>query len=99
MALRHEIARAQRSHGRLVFAYLDVDGLKATNDLNGPTAGDALLRGVVDVLRSKLRPYDPIVRVGGDEFVCALSDIDLDAARLRFDQIQDALEGGSVTVA
>ena len=98
MALRHEIARARRSNGRLVLAYVDVDRLKATNDTHGHAAGDDLLRDVVAVLRSKLRPYDPIVRVGGDEFVCAMADIGLGAARLRFDEVQRALEGGSVTV-
>lgn len=97
-ALRHEIERARRSRGRLVVAYLDVDGLKATNDQDGHAAGDARLREVVAVLRSNLRPYDPIVRVGGDEFVCAMSDTDLDGARLRFDRVQEAIEGGAVTV-
>jgi diguanylate cyclase (GGDEF)-like protein len=91
LELTREIARARRSGGRLVLAFVDVDSLKARNDRDGHAAGDALLQSVVDAIRSKLRSYDPIVRFGGDEFVCGLSNTDLDGARRRFDEIRDAL--------
>ena len=92
LALQREVNRARHSGGRLVLAFVDVDGLKEVNDRDGHAAGDALLFDVAATIRSTLRSYDPIVRVGGDEFVCALSDFDLDAARLRFDEIQAALD-------
>jgi diguanylate cyclase (GGDEF)-like protein len=90
-ALQQEIDRAQRSDGRLVMAFVDVDGLKSVNDSEGHAAGDALLRAVAAAIRSHLRSYDPIVRFGGDEFVCALSESDLDAARRRFEGISEML--------
>jgi len=100
--LQHEIDRAARSDGRLVLAFVDVDGLKEVNDRDGHAAGDALLRDVVQVIRSKLRSYDPVVRFGGDEFVCALSSSDLDDARRRFEAIRAELagvrEGASISV-
>ena len=89
--LTKEIARARRSGGRLVLAFVDVDSLKLRNDRDGHAAGDALLRSVVAAIRSKLRSYDPIVRFGGDEFICGLSNTDLDGARRRFGEIRDAL--------
>jgi diguanylate cyclase (GGDEF)-like protein len=102
LALANEIARARRTHGRLVLAFVDVDSLKERNDDQGHAAGDALLRGVVTAIRSKVRSYDPIVRFGGDEFVCGLSDTDLDGARRRFDEIRDAIRQsdapGSISV-
>ena len=70
--LEREISRARRGNGRLVVAYVDVNGLKAVNDTRGHAAGDALLARVVAALRSNLRPYELVVRVGGDEFICAL---------------------------
>jgi diguanylate cyclase (GGDEF)-like protein len=91
LELTNEIARARRSGGRLVLAFVDVDSLKLRNDREGHAAGDALLRNVVAAIRSNLRSYDPIVRFGGDEFVCALSNTDLDGARRRFDDIRVAL--------
>jgi diguanylate cyclase (GGDEF)-like protein len=100
--LTNEIARARRSGGRLVLAFVDVDSLKERNDREGHAAGDALLRSVVAAIRSNLRAYDPIVRFGGDEFVCALSNTNLDGARRRFDEIREALRQldhtGSISV-
>ena len=102
LAIQREINRARHSGGRLVLAFVDVDGLKEVNDRDGHAAGDALLVDVATTIRSKLRSYDPVVRFGGDEFVCAFSDFGLDGVRLRFDEIQGALErtrkGGSISV-
>jgi diguanylate cyclase (GGDEF)-like protein len=100
--LRREIARARRSDGRLVLAFVDVDGLKPINDLQGHAAGDALLRDVAAALRTALRSYDLVVRYGGDEFLCALTGTDAEGARRRFDEVARRLtertEGASVSV-
>lgn len=71
--LQREVDRARRTGQSLVLAFLDVDGLKAVNDAGGHAAGDRVLVRVAEALRTKLRPYDLIVRYGGDEFVCALA--------------------------
>jgi diguanylate cyclase (GGDEF)-like protein len=86
-ALEHELGRARRTGEGLVMAYVDVDGLKATNDRDGHAAGDARLKDVVAVMRSKLRSYEPIVRYGGDEFVCSVAGVDLAAVQVRFQEI------------
>ena len=76
LALRNEIDRARRADGKFVIAYIDVDGLKGVNDRNGHAAGDRVLRMLVATMRANLRSYDPIVRFGGDEFVCGIASID-----------------------
>ena len=100
--LQREVDRTRRSGGRLVLAFCDVDGLKQVNDERGHAAGNALLTGVADAIRSRLRSYEPVVRVGGDEFVCALTEVDLEQAGRIFDDIQGALakakDGASVSV-
>ena len=102
IVLRHEIERAERSTGELVLAYVDVDGLKSTNDRHGHAAGDALLCDVAAALRSNLRSYDPIARWGGDEFICTFSDTSFDAARDRLEEARAALvqmqPGASISV-
>jgi diguanylate cyclase (GGDEF)-like protein len=90
-ALQGEVDRARRGDGRLVLAFIDVDGLRAVNNRAGHSAGDALLRDVVSAIRSKIRSYEPIVRYGGDEFLCAVSNVDLDQAEERFDAIKESL--------
>jgi diguanylate cyclase (GGDEF)-like protein len=85
--LEREIDRARRSDGRLVLAFVDVDGLKAINDVHGHAAGDQLLRDVAVALRTGLRSYDLVIRYGGDEFLCALPGSDIEGARRRFDEV------------
>ena len=65
--------------------------MKALNDTQGHSAGDALLKRVVALINGHLRSYDLIIRVGGDEFVCAMSDTTLVDARRRFEKVADAL--------
>jgi len=93
LALTHEIDRARRSGRSLVLAVIDVDALKALNDSQGHAAGDALLRDLPEAITSTLRSYDVTVRWGGDEFVCGLSDVTLEAASDRIAEIQLALNG------
>ncbi len=90
-ALGRELARARREGERFVVAYIDVDGLKATNDTAGHAAGDARLRDVVSAIRATLRDADPIVRYGGDEFVCAVTGLDVVAVHERLDDVREAL--------
>ncbi|MDX6370430.1 MAG: hypothetical protein QOG93_1932 [Gaiellaceae bacterium] len=96
-----EIERAHRTGGRLTVAFIDVDGLKTVNDELGHAAGDRVLKLVVETLRSNLRPYDVIVRYGGDEFVCAMPNLSVAAARERMDRMATLLaaanEGHSIT--
>jgi diguanylate cyclase (GGDEF)-like protein len=87
----HEIDRARRATKLLAVGYVDVVGLKAVNDAHGHSAGDALLARTVRAIRSHLRSYDLIVRLGGDEFLCAMSGATMADARQRFDAIQAAL--------
>ena len=91
VALQNEVDRARRADGRLVLAFVDVDKLKLLNDRDDHPAGDALLKGVVATIRAKLRSFDPVVRYGGDEFICALAGTDPDDAGRRFAEIQDDL--------
>jgi diguanylate cyclase (GGDEF)-like protein len=90
-----QIERANRTGGRLALAFIDVDHLKAVNDSQGHTAGDALLRLIGDTVRANLRPYDVLVRYGGDELVCAMPNVSGIDARKRFQKIVAAVGAGS----
>ena len=91
LALRNEIERARRSDGRFVIAFIDVDGLKGVNDREGHAAGDKVLRTLAATMRANLRSYDPIVRYGGDEFICGVASIDPAEVQHRIGVIDQSL--------
>lgn len=101
LTLENEIVRSRRSEEHFVVAFLDVDDLKHFNDERGHDAGDELLTKIVEVLRHELRAYDPVVRIGGDEFVCGLVATDMATARKRVSDIRVAIDdaaASSVTI-
>ena len=90
-ALQGEIDRARRGDGKLVFAFVDVDSLRDLNNREGHAAGDALLQDVVSAIEADVRSYEPVVRYGGDEFVCAMSGVDVGQAERRFTAIKESI--------
>jgi diguanylate cyclase (GGDEF)-like protein len=95
LALRNEIERARRADGKFIIAFVDVDGLKGVNDRDGHAAGDRVLRTLAATMRANLRSYDPIVRFGGDEFICGISSIGPDEVQHRIGVIDQSLRNAT----
>ncbi|MBS1227596.1 MAG: hypothetical protein H6R17_873 [Proteobacteria bacterium] len=68
-------ALAMRMHSRVALMFLDLDRFKTINDSLGHPVGDALLKEVVERLKSCVRESDTISRQGGDEFIILLNDV------------------------
>ncbi len=79
-AFRNEVARAQRQADTLCVAMLDLDHFKRINDTYGHDLGDAVLRELVRVARTELRPSDAVARLGGEEFMLLLPGASLEQA-------------------
>jgi diguanylate cyclase (GGDEF)-like protein len=62
------IKQARATATPLCVAVLDLDNLKPINDRYGHSAGDKILRNLVNIAQAHLRTADPIGRLGGDEF-------------------------------
>ena len=69
------LAHAKRHNELLAILCLGLDGFKPVNDTYGHDAGDELLRLVAQRLQDSLRAVDTVARIGGDEFVLALSEV------------------------
>lgn len=69
---RESLVEAREHRWTATLVVLDIDDFKRINDTYGHPAGDAVLRLVVAVLRSELRPADVVARLGGDEIVILL---------------------------
>lgn len=91
LTLHNEIERARRTDGRFVLAFVDVDDLKGINDREGHAAGDRVLRTLAATLRANLRTYDPVVRYGGDEFVCGVTGVNASELEHRMTLIDQSL--------
>lgn len=85
--LENLVQRAVRQHEPLSVVYLDLDGLKRTDDEHGHQAGDALIQDLVDHVRTRVRARDRLGRLGGDEFLLICPDTDLGGARNLVDRM------------
>jgi diguanylate cyclase (GGDEF)-like protein/PAS domain S-box-containing protein len=74
--LTHALARADRHKSKVAVIFFDLDNFKNINDSFGHPVGDQLLRQVADRLVGIVRTDDTVARIGGDEFVLLLEDLD-----------------------
>lgn len=74
--LKQSIKQASRIEKSLAVIFLDLDHFKHINDSFGHPLGDELLKQVSDRILHTLRGTDTIARVGGDEFIIILENID-----------------------
>jgi len=70
------IYRSQRYRYSSAVIYVDLDGFKHVNDHFGHEAGDRLLTQVATNFKANVRQTDSVARIGGDEFIVLITDID-----------------------
>lgn len=76
----------------LSIIFIDVDNFKKINDKYGHNIGDKVLMKVAKTLKSRLRDYDIIGRLGGEEFVIALIGCDLNSAQKIAEDLRQKIE-------
>lgn len=67
--LAETIERGRRHGEAASLLLIDVDHFKSINDELGHDAGDEVLRGVVTTIARRARQFDPLFRMGGEEFL------------------------------
>ncbi len=94
-ALDHDLpkalARARRSGTAVAVGMIDLDDFKPVNDVFGHASGDHLLRELAQRLQARLRASDILARIGGDEFVVVIEDLDFEHAAAQLGHVLNRL--------
>src|SRR5438067_8010004 len=91
-SLEIELRRARRESWSVAIVAIDVDGFRELNDRKGHAHGDAVLVAVAEGLSSNLRPGDLCGRMGGDEFMLALSRSDAKGAEDAVRRLREGID-------
>lgn len=100
-----ELERALRYRHDLSIILLDIDFFKLVNDTHGHLVGDQVLNQLAQECFLGLRAFDISARFGGEEFIIALPETDLDAAsqtaerlRARAEKLRVDTEQGEIQI-
>jgi diguanylate cyclase (GGDEF)-like protein len=74
--VQQAILRAQRNRKKVAVLWFDLDRFNRINDALGHRIGDELLCEFAQRIRSSLRKSDSAARIGGDEFVVLVADLE-----------------------
>ena len=74
--LKRALLHADRRGAKIYVLFVDIDLFKMINDTLGHTMGDMLLKKIGDRLTNTVRKSDLVARIGGDEFLIMLQDIE-----------------------
>jgi len=74
--LRRSLQRAERRGCMVSLTYVDLNNFKPINDTYGHQAGDLVLQATGRRMQASIRKVDTVARMGGDEFVIIMEDLD-----------------------
>lgn len=80
--IQQDPIRRHLKNGHLGAVYLDLNRFKRLNDTSGHIAGDMALRATAKRLQAAVGLSGEVVRLGGDEFLCVVFDVDPERAAL-----------------
>lgn len=86
--LEEELERCKRYGSTLSIAMFDLDDFKTINDTYGHSIGDDLLQEVTEVVNQHLRSTDVQIRLGGEEFLILMPEIEAESAYIAVDRIR-----------
>ena len=75
-SFQHAVATAKRQGTKLGVLFIDLNDFKPINDQYGHPYGDAVLQILAARMQAYIRETDVIARVGGDEFVILMTNIE-----------------------
>ncbi|MCG3177839.1 MAG: Phytochrome-like protein cph2 [Phycisphaerae bacterium] len=90
--------RALRFKQMVCLAIVDIDDFRSINERYGHMAGDLVLSGLADILRSIVRDYDLLARFGEEEFAIAMDNSQPNRPQQLSQRILKAVESNRIMV-
>jgi two-component system cell cycle response regulator len=75
--LERLVTRSGEQKKTFAVLMLDIDHFKLVNDTYGHSAGDMVLKEFAHRLSRHMRSFDMVARIGGEEFLVLLPDVDI----------------------
>ncbi len=94
--LKIEKKRSDRYGHRFLAVYIDIDNLKAINDLQGHDHGDKMIISVTEMIKRNCRSTDFAARVGGDEFIIIFTETGEDEAEAIVERLRSEADNISI---
>jgi len=89
---KRQLSGASRYDFPFAVIAVDLDKFKYVNDTFGHGAGDEVLRKVSEILDTNTRRGDMCARIGGDEFLLAISHTDRPGIQIAIERIRQQIE-------
>lgn len=90
--LKSKIATSRKLSTPITICFIDINNLKKVNDRFGHEEGDRLIELVSSTIKNKLRRFDIMCRLGGDEFLIVFDSCSLDNAKNSWIRIEKEIE-------
>ena len=87
-----QIGRVERGGKSLSLIMFDIDFFKRVNDTHGHAVGDAVLQELANRVSGKLRSFDTVARMGGEEFVIVMPDTNVTIACAVAERLRQDIE-------
>ena len=96
--MEEEVKRSLRSNNSFSLLMMDIDDFKEFNDQNGHIAGDAVLKNIGNILKSKTSAGDIVARYGGEEFAFLALNSNREEAIKLAEDIRDEIQSSPVVI-
>ncbi|MEW6678121.1 MAG: diguanylate cyclase [Pseudomonadota bacterium] len=98
LRLAEEVERIQRTRLPCTLCYADLDNFARLNAQLGQQGGDELIQAVAQFFKARLRGYDTLFRIKGEEFLFCMPNTSLEAAATMINRLREELANTSFTV-
>jgi two-component system cell cycle response regulator len=95
--LQKLLAKNAENRKSMAIVYLDIDHFKHVNDTYGHGVGDEILKIFANRLVDKLRSFDLVARLGGEEFVAILPEVQAETAHYIAERLRRAISDHAFT--